>query len=188
MLEACLLQPCFHVAGRRACPPTSRSSSRASREPAKSATSGSSEGVMIRSETPHRARISQFEPFELILLLQLDQKFPVERFEATVSQSTVPSPPLRSTWANSARPTSRRSSCCGARASPRAWPTSPSTGTHVRVLHVISETHVSTKYKQLVTVFDTCSYLCLFEVFFVFLFLFVCIFCFFQFLCFTYNM
>ena len=30
----------------------------------------------------------------LILLLKLDQQFPVEQFEATVSQSTVPSPPL----------------------------------------------------------------------------------------------
>ena len=44
---------------------------------------------------PHRARSSQFELFELILLLKLDKQFPVERFEATVSQSTVPSPPLR---------------------------------------------------------------------------------------------
>ena len=44
---------------------------------------------------PHRAQISQFELFELILLLKLDKQFPVEQFEATVSQSTVPSPPLR---------------------------------------------------------------------------------------------
>ena len=43
---------------------------------------------------PHRAQISQFEFFELILLLKLDKQFPVEQFEATVSQSTVPSPPL----------------------------------------------------------------------------------------------
>ena len=43
---------------------------------------------------PHRAQISQFELFELILLLKLDNRFPVEQFEATVSQSTVPSPPL----------------------------------------------------------------------------------------------
>ena len=41
---------------------------------------------------PHRAQISQFELFELILLLKLDKRLPVERFEATVSQSTVPSP------------------------------------------------------------------------------------------------
>ena len=41
-----------------------------------------------------RARISQLELFELILLLKLDKQFPVEQFEATVSQSTVPSPPL----------------------------------------------------------------------------------------------
>ena len=43
---------------------------------------------------PHRAQISQFELFELILLLKLDKQFPVEQFEATVSQSTVPSPLL----------------------------------------------------------------------------------------------
>ena len=44
---------------------------------------------------PHRAQISQFELFELILSLKLDKQFPVEQFEATVSQSTVPSPPLK---------------------------------------------------------------------------------------------
>ena len=43
---------------------------------------------------PHRAQISQFELSELILLLKLDKQFPVEQFEATVYQSTVPSPPL----------------------------------------------------------------------------------------------
>ena len=43
---------------------------------------------------PHRAQILQFELFELILLLELDKQFPVEQFEARVSQSTVPSPPL----------------------------------------------------------------------------------------------
>ena len=43
---------------------------------------------------PHRAQISQFELFELILLLKLEKRFPVEQFEATVSQSKVPSPPL----------------------------------------------------------------------------------------------
>ena len=40
---------------------------------------------------PHRARIPQFELFELILFSNLDKQLPVERFEATVSQSTVPS-------------------------------------------------------------------------------------------------
>ena len=40
---------------------------------------------------PHRAQMSQFELFELILLLKLDKQFPVEQFEATVSQSTLPS-------------------------------------------------------------------------------------------------
>ena len=44
---------------------------------------------------PQRAQISQFELFELILLLKLGKQFPVEQFEATVSQSTVPSPPLK---------------------------------------------------------------------------------------------
>ena len=43
---------------------------------------------------PHRARIVRFELFELVLLLKLDKQFPVEQFEATVSQSTVPSPLL----------------------------------------------------------------------------------------------
>ena len=43
---------------------------------------------------PHRTQISQFELFELILLLKLNKQFPVEQFEASVSQSTVPSPPL----------------------------------------------------------------------------------------------
>ena len=42
----------------------------------------------------NRSRIAQFELFELILLLKSDEQFPVEQFEATVSQSTVPSPPL----------------------------------------------------------------------------------------------
>ena len=43
--------------------------------------------------SPPRAQISQFELFELILFLKLDKQFPVEQFEATASQSTVPSPP-----------------------------------------------------------------------------------------------
>ena len=41
-----------------------------------------------------RAQISQFELFELMLFLKLDEWLPVERFEATVSQSTVASPLL----------------------------------------------------------------------------------------------
>ena len=45
---------------------------------------------------PHRAQISRFELFELILLSKLDKQLPVEQCEATVSQSTAPSPPLRS--------------------------------------------------------------------------------------------
>ena len=43
---------------------------------------------------PRRAQISQFELFELILVSKLDERFPVEQFEATASQSTVPYPPL----------------------------------------------------------------------------------------------
>ena len=38
--------------------------------------------------------MSQFELFEFILLLKLDKQLPVEQFEATVSQSAVPSPPI----------------------------------------------------------------------------------------------
>ena len=45
---------------------------------------------------PHRAQIHQFELFQLVLLLKPDKRFPVERFEAAVSQSTVP--PLLSKW------------------------------------------------------------------------------------------
>ena len=33
---------------------------------------------------PHRARISQFELFELILLLKLDKQLSIEEFEPTV--------------------------------------------------------------------------------------------------------
>ena len=52
-----------------------------------------SEGRMIRLETLFRAQISQFELFELVLLLKLDEQLPVERFEATVSQSNSTLPP-----------------------------------------------------------------------------------------------
>ena len=38
---------------------------------------------------PHRAQISQFELFELVLLLKLDKQFSIEQFELTVSQSAV---------------------------------------------------------------------------------------------------
>ena len=44
---------------------------------------------------PHRAQTYEFDFFELILLFNLDKRFPVVRFEATLSQSTVPSPPLK---------------------------------------------------------------------------------------------
>ena len=43
---------------------------------------------------PHRAQIFRFDFFELVLLLNLDKQLPVEQFEAAVSQSTVPPPPL----------------------------------------------------------------------------------------------
>ena len=69
-----------------------------------------SEGVMIRLENPRRARISQFELFELILSLKLDRQFRVEQFEATVSQSTVPSP-LLLVLASSTRTMQFRSVC-----------------------------------------------------------------------------
>ena len=42
---------------------------------------------------PHRAQISQFQLFQLILLSKLDKQFYLEPFEATVSQSRAPSPP-----------------------------------------------------------------------------------------------
>ena len=44
---------------------------------------------------PHRAQNSQFELFELVLLLKLGKQFSVEQFEPTVSQSAVSSPPLK---------------------------------------------------------------------------------------------
>ena len=58
---------------------------------------------------PHRAQISEFELCELFVLLNLDKQFSIEsieQFEPTVSQSTVPSAPLRSR--SSARSTTRR--------------------------------------------------------------------------------
>ena len=50
---------------------------------------------------PHRAQISLFEFFELILLLELDKQVPVEQFETAAPPSTVPSPPLTpGSWAD----------------------------------------------------------------------------------------
>ena len=40
--------------------------------------------------SPHRAQMSQFELFELVLLLKVDRQLPVERFEAAVSQQYPP--------------------------------------------------------------------------------------------------
>ena len=60
---------------------------------------------------PHRAQISQFELFELLLSSKLDNEFSIERFEPTVSQSTVSSPALRSGGAAPAKisgPAARR--------------------------------------------------------------------------------
>ena len=56
----------------------------------------------IRS--PRRAQIDQFELFEFILFLKLDKQLPVEPFEATVSQSTVASPPSQSWCGNRGAP------------------------------------------------------------------------------------
>ena len=43
----------------------------------------------------HRAQLCQFELFELVISLKVYTNTHIERFEATVSQSTVPSPPLK---------------------------------------------------------------------------------------------
>ena len=48
---------------------------------------------------PHRAQFIQFELFELFSFLHLDNEFSIERFEPTVSQSTVSSPPRRTAFA-----------------------------------------------------------------------------------------
>ena len=42
---------------------------------------------------PHRAQSNQFELFELIIRLTSDKQLSIEQFEATVSRSTVSSPP-----------------------------------------------------------------------------------------------
>ena len=57
-----------------------------------------SEGGDDKVGNPHRAQIAQFELFELILVLKLDKPLSIEQFEPTVSQSTVPSPPLSLVW------------------------------------------------------------------------------------------
>ena len=54
-------------------------------------TNHTKKAVMVGN--PHRAQICQFGFFELIFLFKLDKQFPVERFEATASQSTIPSLP-----------------------------------------------------------------------------------------------
>ena len=56
--------------------------------------------------------MSQFELFELILLLKFNKQFPVEQFEPTVSQSTVPSSPLTlRRWGMPAAETNRPIAC-----------------------------------------------------------------------------
>ena len=42
---------------------------------------------------PHQGQVSQSELCEFILSLKLDKQLSIEQFEATLSQSTVPSPP-----------------------------------------------------------------------------------------------
>ena len=54
-----------------------------------------SEGGRIRSETLIELKFLDSSFFELVLLPKLDKRLPAEQFEATVSQSTVPSPPLK---------------------------------------------------------------------------------------------
>ena len=53
-----------------------------------------SEGGMIRLETLIELKSLDSSFYELVLLLKFDKQLPVERFEAAVSQSAVPSPPL----------------------------------------------------------------------------------------------
>ena len=48
---------------------------------------------------PQGDQMFKFLFFEGILLLKFDKRLPVVRFEATLSQSTVPSPPLLKTRA-----------------------------------------------------------------------------------------
>ena len=57
-----------------------------------------SEGGMIRLETLIELIFLNSSFSRSILLLKLGTQFPVEQFEATVSQSTVPSPPLIRLW------------------------------------------------------------------------------------------
>ena len=52
-----------------------------------------SEGGMTRLETLIELKFLNSRCFELVLLLKLNKQFPVEQVEATVSQSTLPSPP-----------------------------------------------------------------------------------------------
>ena len=59
-----------------------------------------SSGKSAHHAKPHvgpsvvRAQFANFELFERIILLNLDKRLPVEQFEAALSQSAAPPPPL----------------------------------------------------------------------------------------------
>ena len=81
---------CLHISLRakpspasanRAGRPSPERKRRPSRSLARARTNVGRGGDTIGS--PHRAQISQFELFELILLLKFDKWFPVEQFEAS---------------------------------------------------------------------------------------------------------
>ena len=55
----------------------------------------SSNATSQNSRTTLAAKKYQFEFVELILLLELDKRLPVDQFEAAASQSTVPCLPLK---------------------------------------------------------------------------------------------
>ena len=46
-----------------------------------------------------RGQLCQFELFDLVLLFKFGNRFPVQRFEATLSESAAPSPPKKKTAA-----------------------------------------------------------------------------------------
>ena len=55
---------------------------------------------MVRLETLIELKFTKVYLFEVRLLLKLDKQFSIEQFEATASQSTVPSPLLTLDAAN----------------------------------------------------------------------------------------
>ena len=50
------------------------------------------DSILLTVGNPRRAQIVQSDIIELVLILRLDKRFPVEQFDAAVSQSTVTSP------------------------------------------------------------------------------------------------